>query len=231
MDALERAGDGLTFSELAVVVGFPRSTVHRIAAALETEGLVITSSRGLLRLGPRLVSLARASRWHLGEVARPRLAELSRTVEETVELGVLQGGSLLLVDQVVAQRRLRTVSTVGARFPSYCTAGGKALLAQLSDEAVTRLLPERLERFTPNTVTSRADLLPHLAAIRDSGVAFDHEEESEGISGVAVVIGDAYGDTAAVTVSGPSRRIEGRGDHLADALLAAVAELDALLRR
>jgi DNA-binding IclR family transcriptional regulator len=86
MAALERVGDDVTFSELGAAVGFPRSTVHRIAAALEAEGPVITSSRGLLRLGPRLVSMARASRRHLGDAARPRLAEFSRTVEETVGL-------------------------------------------------------------------------------------------------------------------------------------------------
>jgi DNA-binding IclR family transcriptional regulator len=232
MAALEKADEGMTFSELTSVVGYPRSTVHRIAAALEAEGLVITSPRGLVRLGPRLVSLARASRWRLGDAARPRLAELSRQVEETVELGMLQGSSLLLVDQVVAQRRLRTVSTVGARFPSHCVAGGKVLLSRLSDQAVVRLLPERLEAFTQNTITDRADLLAQLAAIREQGVAFDHEEESESISGLAVVIGDAYGDTASVTITGPSPRIEGRADALSAALLAAAAELNtALLRR
>jgi hypothetical protein len=39
---------------------------------------------------------------------------------------------------------------------------------------------------------------------------------------VAVVIEDAYGDTASVTITGPSPRIE--------ALLAAAAELNAALR-
>lgn len=230
MAALEQADDGMTLSELTAVVGYPRSTVHRIAGALEAEGLVISGPRGLLRLGPRLVALARASRWRLGDAVRPRLAELSRQVQETVELGTLQGSSLLLVDQVVAQRRLRTVSTVGGRFPSHCVAGGKALLSRLSDQAVTRLLPERLESLTRNTITSRAALLTQLADIRESGVAFDHEEESEGISGVAVAIEDAYGDTASVTVTGPSPRIEGRADDLSAALLAAAADLDAALR-
>ena len=230
MAALEQADDGMTLSELTAGVGYPRSTVHRIAAALEAEGLVISGPRGLLRLGPRLVSLARASRWRLGDAVRPRVAELSRQVQETVELGTLQGGSLLLVDQVVAQRRLRTVSTVGARFPSHCVAGGKALLARLSDQAVARLLPERLEGLTQNTITSRAALLTQLAAIRKGGVAFDHEEESEGISGVAVTVEDAYGDTASVTISGPSQRIEARAGDLSAALLAAAAEFNAALR-
>lgn len=228
--ALERAEDGLTLSELAAAVAMPRSTVHRIASALETEGLVIGSPRGLLRLGPRLVSLARATRWHLGDAARPHIVELSRRVEETVELGVLQGTSLLLVDQVVARRRLRTVSTVGARFAAHCTAGGKALLAQHSDEHLKSLLPTRLERFTPSTITSRADLLVQLATIRELGVALDHAEESEGISAVAVVVSDASGDQAAVTISGPSRRIEDREQGLAAALRGAAGGLSAALR-
>jgi DNA-binding IclR family transcriptional regulator len=55
------------------------------------------------------------------------------------------------------------------------------------------------------------------------------EEESEGISGVAVVIVDAYGDAASLTVSGPSRRIDAHGDDLAAALLATAGELNAAL--
>ena len=230
MAALESAEDGLTLTELAVRVAMPRSTVHRIAAALETEGLVIGSPRGLLRLGPRLTSLARAARWHLGDVARPHLVELSRRVEETVELGVLQGTSLLLVDQVVARRRLRTVSTIGARIAAHATAGGKVLLAQQTDEHLKTLLPARLERFTPNTITIRDDLLAQLATIRQLGVAFDHAEESEGISAVAVVIGDASGDRAAVTISGPSQRIEDREQRLAAALRGAASGLSAALQ-
>lgn len=230
LTALEHAGDGLTLSELALATGMARSTVHRIAAALETEGLVVSSPRGLLRLGPRLVALARATRWHLGDAARPYLAELARHVDETVELGVLQGASLLLVDQVVARRRLRAVSSVGARFPSHCMAGGKVLLARLTDEAVTGLLPARLERLTAATITSPGELLEQLAAVRELGVAFDHDEESEGISGVAVPVSDGSGDSAAVTISGPSGRLRDREEEIAAALLAAAGELNATLR-
>jgi len=230
LSALEHAGDGLTLSELAAATGMARSTVHRIAAALEAEGLVVSSPRGLLRLGPRLVALARATRWHLGDAARPYLSELAHRVDETVELGVLQGASLLLVDQVVARRRLRAVSSIGARFPSHCMAGGKVLLSRLSDEAVTRLLPARLERLTAATITSRGELLEQLAAVRERGVAFDHDEESEGISGLAVAVGDGEGDSAAVTISGPSGRLRGREEELAVTLLSVADELNAALR-
>ena len=228
--ALEHAEDGLTASEIAGITGMPRSTVHRITSALGDEGLLVASPRGELRLGPRLVALARSARWHLGDAARPHLGELARHVEETVELGVLQGATLLLVDQVVARRRLRTVSSVGARFPSHCIAGGKVLLAGLSDEAVTRLLPARLERFTAATITSRGELLEQLAAIRERGVAFDHDEESDGITSVAVAVNDGSGDSAAVAVSGPSERLRGRDDELAAALLDAAGEVNAALR-
>jgi IclR family acetate operon transcriptional repressor len=228
--ALERAEDGLTLTELAAIVAMPRSTVHRIAASLESEGLVIGTPRGVLRLGPRLVSLARATRWHLGDAARPHIVELSRRVEETVELGVLQGSNLLLVDQVVARRRLRTVSTIGARVAAHATAGGKVLLALETDTHLKTLLPARLERFTPSTITSRADLMAQLATIRKLGVAFDHAEESEGISAVALVISDASGDRAAVTISGPSQRIEEREQGLAAALRGTASGLSAALQ-
>ena len=104
------------------------------------------------------------------------------------------------------------------------------LLARLTDEAVTGLLPARLERLTAATITSPGELLEQLAAVRELGVAFDHDEESEGISGVAVPVSDGSGDSAAVTISGPSGRLRDREEEIAAALLAAAGELNATLR-
>ena len=227
--ALEHAGGGMTLSEVAAAIDLPRSTVHRIALALENEGFVVWSAHGLVRLGPALAPLARASQWSLGDLARPYIATLSGELNETVELSVLQGGGALLVDQIVAHNRLRAVSTVGARFPAHCTANGKALLAVLPDAEVKRLLGERLERFTARTITRRNELLAELATVRETGLAYDREEYTEGVASIAVAVRDRYGDTAAVAVPLPVQRFAGREVELSAALLAAAAELEAAL--
>jgi IclR family acetate operon transcriptional repressor len=45
------------------------------------------------------------------------------------------------------------------------------LLASLPDAELERLLPARLERLTPSTVTDRSQLLDELGRVRDEGIA------------------------------------------------------------
>ena len=154
LNSLRGEPDGLSLSQIAERVGLARSTVHRLVAALEQERFVVaaTSSRGF-RLGPALASLAWATSNNVTALIHPFLIELSQELNETVDLAVLEHDHVLFVDQVpAAARRLRAVSAVGAVFPVHCTANGKALLAQLSDAEIERLLPARLEPLTPQTV-------------------------------------------------------------------------------
>ena len=61
-------------------------------------------------------------------------------MSETVDLSAVKGDHLVFVDQVTGSQRLRAVSAVGETFPLYCTANGKAYLAQLDDSAVEQLI-------------------------------------------------------------------------------------------
>ena len=59
---------------------------------------------------------------------------------------------LVFIDQVIGSQRLRAVSAVGDTFPLYCTANGKAYLAQLSDDAIESLVGRTYEARTPKTL-------------------------------------------------------------------------------
>ena len=137
---------GLTFSELVARSGLPRTTVHRIRGALEHEDFISTDdATGRLHLGPGIMRLAMSKR-DLPTVVKPYLEQLSRELNETVDLGVLDGMHVLFIAQHPApQRSLMVVSQVGARFPAFCTANGKALLAQLPPDEMKQRLPKRLE--------------------------------------------------------------------------------------
>src|SRR6266545_2867240 len=210
MRALADQPHGMSLSELADKVKLPRSTVHRVVAALEVEDLVTTGGSGRARLGPGLLRLANAQRIDLRAEVRPYLEELSGELGETVDLAVLDGGSVLFLDQVSGVHRLRAVSSVGAVFPAYCTANGKALLAELPPATVKALLPKRLKPRTPSTITSVSALMRELDEIRASGAAFDREEHTEGICAVGVAIRESIGAEVAVTVPMPSQRFAKR---------------------
>ena len=219
MRALSDRPHGMSLSELADQVDLPRSTVHRVVAALEVEDLVTTGGAGRARLGPGLLRLANAQRIDLRAEVRPYIEELSAELGETVDLAVLDGDSVLFLDQVSGVHRLRAVSSVGAVFPAYCSANGKALLAELPAVTVKALLPKRLKARTPKTITSISALLRELEEVRETGVAFDREEHTEGICAVGVAIRESIGAEAAVTVPMPTQRFAKREGAVVKALL------------
>jgi DNA-binding IclR family transcriptional regulator len=178
-----------------------------------------------MRLGPELLRLAESGRPDLQQLLRPEMQRLFDELNETIDLAVLDGDHLRFVDQIPAPHRLRAVSAVGATFPLHCTANGKAVLALMDNDAVTRLLPARLPRHTPNTITSRKALLRELAAIRQDGIAFDREEHTVGICAGGFAFRDLSGRYAAVTVPMPELRFAGRERQIRGLLAVAAANV------
>lgn len=222
--ALERHPRGLALGELAGAVQLPKSTVHRLVGALSTEELLSTQADGKIVLGGALVRLGAAGSQALQDELRPLLRSLREELEETVDLAVLDAGQMRFVEQLPAAHRLRAVSAVGARFPLHCTANGKALLAALPSDRALALLPPRLPRFTPRTIISRTALLEDLEQIREHGVAFDHEEHTEGISAVGAAVLGPLGPLAAISVPVPTARFAGGERRYAAAVARAARE-------
>ncbi len=217
---------GMTLRALADATGLARSTVHRIVVALAAEDLVTWDpERGKAELGTGLFALAHARRRRLRDGVRPYIETLSRRLDETVDLVVLRGASVVFVDQVVA-RQLLVVSAMGAVMPAHVTACGKALLAALPREELVHLLPATLERLTPNTIVDRDELLQQLEVVRVSRLAYDHDEQVEGISAVAGLVRNAWGEVASITIPVPSSRFAGREAELSAALLETCDEIN-----
>src|SRR4051794_39834651 len=168
--ALEEQPAGLSLGQIAQRVDLARSTVQRIVAALEAEKLVIAASpTGRVRLGPTILRLAASARTDFVSIARPFLVRLSNELGETVDLATIRKNHLIFVDQVIGPQRLRAVSAVGETFPLYCTANGKAYLAQLDEVAIARLIGTSFERRTPKTITRLTELVKELKAARRAG--------------------------------------------------------------
>lgn len=228
--ALEGESDGLSLAQIAGRTGLARSTVHRLAVGLAQEGFVMPASpSGRVRLGPTLARLAAASDRELRRELEPYLRRLADSLGETIDLAVLDGPAVRFVDQIPGSHRLRAVSSVGDVFPLHCTANGKAFLAALGDVRADELLPSQLEALTPNTITSRDALRSELAAVRESGLAFDREEHTLGICAVGSVVRDVRGPVAAVTVVVPAQRFQGNEQHFGEMLVRTCGEINARL--
>jgi DNA-binding IclR family transcriptional regulator len=219
--ALERRPEGLSLGELAKAVSLPRSTVQRIVDALDDEGLVLAASASSgVRLGPALLSLAAATRFHIAEAARETLEALAKECGETVDLSVLDQHKVVFIDQVAGTHRLTAISAVGVSFPLHSSANGKAMLAAMADDEIAKVKRHlRLPAITPNTITSWDQLEQEMEQIRSKGVSFDREENSVGICAVSVAIRSPSGELAAISIPVPTQRFKETEVELSRALI------------
>jgi len=225
--ALEDQTLGLSLGQIAQRVNLARSTVQRIVAALEAEKLVIAASpNGRVRLGPTIQRLAASVRTDFVALARPFILKLSNELRETVDLAIIKRDHLVFIDQVIGSQRLRTVSAVGETFPLYCTANGKAYLAQLDDASIEHLIGRSYEARSPKTLTRFTDLVADLELVRQIGVAFDREEHSLGICAAGVALRDQLGNYVAISVPVPTQRFYDHQDMITDRLLTTKRGLE-----
>lgn len=232
LGAIAESGGGENLSELAARTGLPKTTVHRLCAALEQVGYVHTNSiTGHRELGGALTRLAVIGRRDLMSLLEPYLARLSRDLNETVDLAVLDGDRILFLAQHPApHRELMAIARVGTRFPAHSMASGKVLLAQLSEAELVKRLPAHLESPLPGTSRSRATLLQELAEVRTTGLGFEREELRSGICAVAVAVSDSDGKTVSIAVPMPASRFDENREKVATALLRLRDEIHARLR-
>jgi DNA-binding IclR family transcriptional regulator len=218
--ALSQAPRGLTLSALAGLTDLPKSTVHRLVKALQDEQLVAAvSDRAGFRLGAEFLRNAASINGWLVSRARPELLRLSEQVGESVDLAFLIGDEMTFVDQVVVKHRLQAVSTIGAGLPLYCTASGKALLQSLPDPEILRLFGNARTPLTRSTIVDSAVLLEQVRTARIQGLAFDREEQSVGVSGIAILVPGPFGLAAAIGIPVPTARFIGNEGTLGRALL------------
>jgi len=228
--ALENENAGLSLGQIAQRVDLARSTVQRIIAALEVEKLVIAASpNGKMRLGPTILRLAASVRTDFASLARPFLVTLSKELGETVDLSIVKKDQVVFIDQVTGPHRLRTVSVVGDAYPLYCTANGKAYLAQLEDDAIVALIGRKYPRRTRTTKTTLADLAADLRTVRQTGVAVDLEEHSSGVCASGMALRDPSGNYVAISVPVPSQRFKEEYKMIARRLIETKAALENLV--
>ncbi|TDJ73974.1 IclR family transcriptional regulator [Pseudomonas putida] len=228
LKTLENQREGLSLSQVAKASGLPRTTVHRIVTALEAQQMVITGSAGI-RLGPALVRLAASAHTDLVAIARPYVESLGRRTRETVDVCVYRGLHAISVDQYPSDQELRVVSPVGTAFPIHCTAHGKALLSTFSDEFLTQMLTEPLERRTASTLISLSELMGSVNLVRQQGWAIDQEEHARGVCGIGVNIRSGLSEHYAISLAVPALRFHDNLEGLKAALLQCKAEVEAVI--
>ncbi|MDT0183670.1 IclR family transcriptional regulator [Microbacterium sp. ARD31] len=223
------ADEPMTFADLQDASGLAKSTTSRMLTALERSGLLERDAAGSYVAG-RLFWLyaARHDPWdELVRLARPAMDAIGEATGETVHLSVARGERVVQVAQVDSRYLLGTRDWTEIEVPPHCSALGKVLYAWHALE-----VPDGdLERPTPETLADSAALQRDCVRTRERGWAVTADELEIGLTGVAVPVHGTRGDVvAALGISGPTPRLEGRLDDLGRSLLDHATALSSLLR-
>lgn len=228
LELLTRHERPMTFTEIGQALQYPRSSLHGLLRTLVERGWAeFDPDQRAYSLGIRTLEAGNVYTRALGLVERalPLMERIRDTIDETVQLAVLDGLQNVYVAKVDGRQTLTLASEVGRRLPAHATGVGKVLLAGLSQEELEkRLAGVTLEAVTSRTITDKNLLREHLKHVRQRGFAVDNEEYTVGIRCVAVPIFDfSRHVVAAMSVSVPAIRFTPGHRQRAHMLLAEAA--------
>ena len=201
LDAIAGSQKPVGVSEMALLMGMPKSTAHRLLKTLESHGLVGRVG-AKYRLGERFLDFAEAARrsayGSLNDAAVEPMTWLFERMGTIVQVGVLKGSDVMLLDKITGADGTRIRSRPGSRFAANGSALGKSLLA-FSPPAVLAEAMRCLPRTTPYSIIDPRLLSHQLSEVRRCGFSFEREESQLGVRCVAAPIW--RGDSVVAAIS------------------------------
>jgi DNA-binding IclR family transcriptional regulator len=202
--------------ELSTKLELHKSTVHRLLLSLICMGYAYQDEEtGKYMLSFKIVELSGKilSKVDLIAKVRPFIDELANACRETVHFVQRRGTEVFYLDKVAPlypqESAIRMASQVGLSRPLYCSAVGKAILAEMKDEEVKYIWDNSVvEKKTEKTITEFEELQKELIEIREKGFALDNEENELGVRCIAACIKNHNGiPNNAFSISAPVGRM------------------------
>jgi IclR family acetate operon transcriptional repressor len=133
---------------------------------------------------------------------------LANELNETAHLAVREGKSALFIDSAHAHHVIAVAGQTGELVPLYCTAHGKALLADADEREIKSQFGQgALTKHTKSTITNLKALVQECAEIKARGYATDEGEYTAGMRCIAAPIRLEDGSiVGSIGISAPDSR-------------------------
>lgn len=224
----------LTIAQISHKTGIPRAAVRRCLHTLKQLGYADSDSNNF-SLKPKVLTLGYSylSSTPLTVSALPFLNQISRTLNESCSLAVLDDNQVLYVARSATSRIMSVALNTGSRLPAYCTSLGRAILAHLPPEVLDEYFATvEIKAYTDRTVVSVKRLREILEDVRKNGYALVEEELEVGLRSIAVPVRGASGEVvAALNVGAQATRVSSRQmkEEFLPVLLRGAQEMAVLL--
>ena len=189
----------MTMAQISQRTGISRAAVRRCLYTLQQLGYCEVSGN-LYTLGPKILTLGYSylSSTPLTVSVQPYLNEITRDLNESCSLAVLNENEILYVARSMTRRVMSVALNTGSRLPAYCTSLGRVMLAHLPEEELDAYFAQvKLRAFTDHTVVSQERLRAMLSEIKEVGYAINDQELEVGLRSIAVPVRGASGTVLA----------------------------------
>lgn len=211
LERLATSQNGLGLSELTRELSMPKSSTYGTLLTLERLGyLHRNQDTGRYMFGMKILSLSNMALngLNLRKLATPYLRQLMNKTQLTVHMAIQEQHEAVIIEKADSPYTPKVETWVGKRMGIHCTAAGKALLSDWSEEDIDKLIRFGLPRYNDNTIVSPKKLKKELSTVAKEGYALDDEEETIGSRCVGAPIRDQTGKVvAAVSVAGYKQQI------------------------
>jgi DNA-binding IclR family transcriptional regulator len=202
---------GATLEELAQEFDKPKSTTHDYVKTLMNLGIVAYNNdryyltTELLNIGTRV-----RNQRPLYQVAKPEVERLARETGQMSGLIKKEQGLAVTLYYRNTMTDIQLEPYPGLRTKLHTTSGGKAMLAELPESRVSKIVSEHgLDKRTRHTITDYESLLSELGTVREQGYAVSTEEHIIGMQSLGAAITDREGfPVGALVVAGPINQMQ-----------------------
>ena len=160
-----------TLIELQQTTAMPRATLHRLAVALESHGMLRRDPAGRFCLGLGLIGLGAAATesFPIAGIARPRLLQLGQETGESVKLYVREGDSRRCAVSLPSPHGLRWMVSEGALLPLHLGSAGRVLSGEAGNGGWIETVEEREPGVASVSAPVDVDGIGVLAAVSIGG--------------------------------------------------------------
>ncbi len=217
-------------SEIADQLDIAESTTHRHLKTLQ-ELRYVSRKGDLYQIGLRFARLGMAAKTRDSAVMQvePYVKQLAEQTEERAQFVSEDHGLGVYLHRYTGANAVEVGTNIGRQIHLHSASSGKVILAQYDKDHVDSILDRwGLPANTEQTITDRDRFYEELDRIRERGYAFNREEAVKGVHATGVPIKPNKRVIGAITVAGPSHRLQGEWfeKELPELLLATANEIE-----
>lgn len=192
LEILSNYSNGIGVTELCTIADLPKATISRILTTLIQLGYVeqdIETSKYNSTFKQLEIGIKKLNDLDISKSLRPYLNDLSEKTNETIHLVIRDNLFGVYIDKFEPHKYITMNTRIGMRKSLTCTAFGKVLLSEQSEEEVSDIWTKStIKKHTANTLVDFQEFLGQLQKVKIDDYALDNEEVEMNVSCISVPV-------------------------------------------